>query len=54
MTGSGDKVHRLCKGTTVFLPVVQLMLSMVTGKRIFVDIRDLDDWIEKNKIRFGF
>jgi len=24
------------------------------GKRIFLDIRDLDDWIEKNKTTFGF
>ena len=24
------------------------------GKRIFVDIRDLDDWIERNKTRFDF
>jgi len=23
------------------------------GKRIFVDIRDLDEWIEKNKTTFG-
>lgn len=24
------------------------------GKRIFVDIRDLDEWIEKNKTTFGY
>jgi len=24
------------------------------GKRIFLDIRDLDEWIERNKTRFDY